>query len=135
MSTTTPVTYINYRGEPIGPVDHGGGVKRKRTPTGPDDFHKGFRVVGLPPGSLLKAEQDHAKEIARVREHNAEHPSNQIRAPKPWDADHWLANARGTPVRAKPYELRDAAEQCKQLAEKAGWLRVWIVELKRESGV
>jgi hypothetical protein len=54
-----------------------------------------------------------------------------VRVPSAWDAGHWLMTARAKPVRAKPYELHDAALTCKGLAEKAGWLRVQLVELKR----
>jgi hypothetical protein len=41
-------------------------------------------------------------------------------------------NTRRKPVRAKPYELREAAELCKQMAEKAGWEHVVLSEVKKE---
>jgi hypothetical protein len=127
---TAPITYANYKGEEIGLVDHGGGAKRPKPELSP--FHKGWRVTGLPPGSQEKAEQDHATEIARVQDHNAAHPSNRIRVPKPWDAEFWLRTARGIAVRSKPYELPEAAQQCAEMAEKAGWLRVRVEAVKRE---
>jgi len=42
-------------------------------------------------------------------------------------------NAKKTPLRSKPYELYETAEACKLIAEKAGWLRVTIEEVKRDA--
>jgi len=85
-----------------------------------EKFHKGFRVVGLPPGSMDEARIKHDKQQVDAKE------------PKPFSESHWLANAHAKPVRSKPYEIQDSARQCALLAEKAGWLRVQVVELKSE---
>lgn len=42
-------------------------------------------------------------------------------------------NAKLKPVRSRPYGIPDAAKQCAEMAEKAGWLRVQVVELKQEA--
>ncbi len=42
----------------------------------------------------------------------------------------WLMNARQKPVIARPYELRTGAKQCAELAIKARWQRVEVVELR-----
>lgn len=34
-------------------------------------------------------------------------------------------------VRSKPYEILEAAEQCAEMARKAGWEDVEIIEVKR----
>ncbi|KGG82848.1 hypothetical protein P245_26680 [Comamonas thiooxydans] len=34
-------------------------------------------------------------------------------------------------MRSKPYLLQEAAQQCKELAVKAGWLEVQIQEIKK----
>lgn len=52
--------------------------------------------------------------------------------PKPWDEDFWRRNARKASVRSKPYEILSAAEQCAEMAIKAGWEDVEIVEVKKE---
>jgi hypothetical protein len=79
-------------------------------------------VRGIPPGALEQAREEHKLAAERAR-------SN--REPKVWDEQRWLMNAKCKPVRSKPYELLAAATECKALAEKEGWLRVEIVELKK----
>lgn len=51
---------------------------------------------------------------------------------EPFDANHWLMNARKKAIRSKPYEVKEAAEVCADLARKAGWLAVEVREIKRE---
>lgn len=98
--------------------------RRKKTA---DDksFHKGWRVTGIPPGAL------DAARAARIRlcEMAAKAGGKQI---KPFDEAAWLQKHKGKAVRAKPYELEQAARDCAALAAKAGWLRVQINEVKRD---
>lgn len=55
------------------------------------------------------------------------------RDPKEWNEENWLMNAKGKPIRAKPYEVYEAAEQCKAIADKSpDWLRVRIEEIKKD---
>jgi hypothetical protein len=51
--------------------------------------------------------------------------------PKPWDEATWRSKTKLRPVRSKPYELRDAAMQCADLARKAGWLDVVVLEVAK----
>ncbi|CAN7191016.1 hypothetical protein [Acidovorax sp. LjRoot117] len=88
-------------------------------------YHKGWRVIGIPPGALEEARDDHR----RVVEMAAKSGGREI---KPFDEANWLQNHRGKPVRAKPYEIKSSAEECAALAEKGGWLRVRVEEMKRE---
>jgi hypothetical protein len=119
------MTYVNYRGEEIELIDHGTPKKPKKDDS--DGYHNGWRVQGIPPGALEDARKQHQIE--------ARHAAESGREPKEWDQERWLMNAKRKPVRSKPYEVHSAALECKALAEKAGWLRVEIVELKKEKSV
>ena len=114
------MTYVNYRGEEIGLIDHGRAPKPKKDE---QPYHNGWRVQGIPPGALEEAKEKHQREARLMRDGGKE--------VKDFDQELWLMNAKRKPLR-KPYELEAAARECKALAEKAGWLRVEIVELKRE---
>jgi hypothetical protein len=85
--------------------------------SGPDEFHKGWRVVGLPPGSQQEAEMKCKLED------------------KPFNLMHWLMTGRKRSVRAKPYELKDAAQVCADLALKAGWQAVEVRRIAKGKGV
>jgi hypothetical protein len=84
----------------------------------PQAYHKGYRVVGVPPRDVDGARRQHLAAQATAQN------------PKAWDEYQWLMKARRKPVNARPYELRAGAEQCAQLAINAHWQRVEIVELK-----
>lgn len=43
----------------------------------------------------------------------------------------WLRAAQRTAVRSKPYIHQEAAQQCKELAVKAGWCVVQIQAIKK----
>lgn len=115
------MTYVNYRGEEIGLIDHGRAPKAKKEGR---SFHSGWRVQGIPPGALEEARKEHHSDASLAR--MAGKPV------KEWDEEHWLMNAKRKPVRSKPYEVPAAAEECKRMAQAAGWLRVEIVEPKKE---
>jgi hypothetical protein len=115
------MTYVNFRGEEIGLIDHGRAPKPKKDE---ESYHNGWRVQGIPPGELEAARESREKLDADARRAGRE--------PQPWDEGAWLMNARRKPVRSKPYSIEAAARDCKALAERSGWLRVEIVELKKE---
>lgn len=109
------MSYVNFRGEAVAldPTKH---AKPKATKPEKGEYHNGWRVQGVPPGAL---------EQARLEQRNN---------PR-WDEQNWLMNCRRVAVRSKPYEIPQAAQEAKALAEKSGWLRVEVVELKKERGV
>lgn len=115
-------TYVNYRGEEIGLVHHE--VMKKPKKEQAAEYHNGWRVQGIPPGALEEARNEHRRASLAATENG--------KAPKEWDEEHWLMNSKRKPVRSKPYEVPEAAQECKALAEKSGWLRVEVVELKKE---
>lgn len=128
------MTYVNYLGDEIGLIDHGRAPKPKKEES---SYHNGWRVQGIPPGALEEAERRHPQLIADAKSWNERVASGNangkaVPVPGPWDADKWLNDAKRKPVRSKPYGVEAAAHECKALAERSGWLRVEVVELKKE---
>lgn len=128
-----PLEFVNVRGEVISNAQitlrkaeaHQEAAWKKRAAPDLKAFHKGWKVTGIPPGALEEARNDHR----RAEEMATRSGGKGI---KPFDELHWTQNHRGKAVRAKPYETRSAAEGCATLAEKYGWTRVRIEEVKRE---
>lgn len=116
------VEYVNYRGDKVSTRQSDEKKAAKRTP-GKDEYHKGWQVAGIPPGALEEARQDH-----EIKQRHAASKGGEF---KPFDAIHWQMNARKKPVRVKPYEVREAAELCMELAAKSGWLAVEIREMAK----
>jgi hypothetical protein len=98
----------------------------KRASSGPGEYHKGWAVEGVPPGALEEAQRLHEQERAvAIRE-------NATRIPDEWNAATWLqTKAKYKRVRTKAYEVPEAATQCKEMAEKAGWLQVSVRALSK----
>ena len=86
--------------------------------------HKGWRVSGIKPGMLEDAKQAHER-LCQMAQKAGGKP------PEPFDEGAWLRTAKRTAVRSKPYILQEAAQQCKELAIKAGWLEVQLQEIKK----
>jgi hypothetical protein len=123
------VEYVNFMGERVA-LDSSKHAKPKKAKNDkPKSFHNGWRVVGIPPGTLEDARSEHAKAV------KAAGTMPGAKLPKEWDEGNWLMNAKRRPVRSKPYEIPEAAEQCKEMAERAGWLRVEVVELKQDATI
>lgn len=115
--------FVNYRGEAVAAFPTGAPKRRKSEP--PESFHDGWRVVGIPPGALEEARAQHKADVKAAQ-------TQGTKLPKEWNEQHWLMNARRKPVRAKPYSIPVAAQDCKALAEKSGWLCVEVIEVKKE---
>lgn len=125
----TPVQFVNVHGAPVSTAAVP--VKRAKREAS-EKFHKGFSVQGVPPGAVEEAETAHRKEVEDIQRHNAL-GGEQFRLPPPWDAERWLNKARRKKVRSKPYEVPQAAEECKAMAEIAGWRRVVVVEIFKDA--
>lgn len=97
-----------------------------------ESFHKGFRVVGHAPGAMETAEIDAKNALALFEEDRAQGRASG-KPPKYWDENFWRNNQKKKPVRAKPYELRQSADLCAEIARKSGWLDVAVVELVHEA--
>lgn len=123
------LTFVNLNGEAVN--TRAQPSKAKSRNQGPEEFHKGFRVVGIAPGAYEAAERDRQRDIESATAYKK--AGGLIKIPPPLAPySVWANGAKPTPIRPKPYEILEAAQQCKELAEKAGWDRVRVVELKRE---
>lgn len=126
-----PLEFVNLLGEKISDAQmqarkaeaHQEQARRKKS-VDDKSFHKGWRVTGIPPGALEEARTE-ALRLGRIEEQNG-------RAAKEFNDMSWIQNHRGKAVRSKPYEIKDSADECAALAEKAGWLRVRVEEIKRD---
>lgn len=101
-------------------------IRRNRTdPDKPAGYHRGWRVIGFSPEQVQAAREGRR----RMRELALKSGSSDI--PPPFNLDSFLKKHKGRPARAKPFELYESAVQCKELAEKAGWLNVEIIALAK----
>lgn len=109
---------------------------KARTGRDHEDFlGLGFRVEGLTHAMLAdarnarqKAIDDHPAACALAEAENRALPQQ----PLPFDEEQWRHTAKRVKVAVRPYEIRSAAEQCRELALKQGWLLVSVVEVRRE---
>jgi hypothetical protein len=119
--------FTNVQGDALGTLKQPTGKAKKKPAkkkaAGPAAFHKGFKVQGIPPGALEAARTKHQAETRKAAAKDGE-------VSKYWDEGNWLMNAKRKPVRRDPYGVRQAADECARMAEKAGWLRVEVVEVK-----
>jgi len=127
------LTFVNHNGDPITDSRmaamraQGMEQERQRLLTAKADAvsaHKGWRVSGIQPGMLEEAKQAHARPRQIARNAGG-------KPPEPFDEGAWLRTAKRTAVRGKPYPLQEAAQQCQELAIKAGWLESTCRRLKR----
>jgi hypothetical protein len=114
--------FVNFLGQPVHEIA-GSTVPTERRQERAA-FHDGFAVTGIAPGKLEEAQRLH--ESLRRRAMNSAQGM-----PPEWDAEAWIRTARRKRVRTKPYEIRSAAVLCAELATKAGWLGVEVIELKK----
>lgn len=118
------IQFVNFRGEALTDRQMQETAKKQRRPkvvTEREPRHKGFAVCGYPPGALDEARAAHGRVVAMAEKAGGA-------APKPFDENEWRTKTKKKRV-AKPYSLRSAASQCADLARKAGWSGVEVVEL------
>ena len=114
--------FVNYLGKPVNAFAPP--LPRQKPKAQPKTYHKGWRVVGLVAGSLEEAQKAHA---LKKRQGDA-----KGKAVADFDVNAWLATAKRKPVRSKPYGIRSAADACAELAIKAGWIGVQVLEISKE---
>jgi hypothetical protein len=125
----TAVAFVNIFGDKVDTTKR---VKlAKRESTAPDKFHKGWRVVGVSPEAIEAARRDRDQAINAAIKRNAGCDAGISRigrtmVPSPFDEAKWIEAAPLKPARTKPFEIPEAAQQCFDLAKKAGWLRLEI---------
>lgn len=105
--------------------------KVKRPPADTSQkFHKGFRVEGHPPGAMEEAQKVAVADLLQW-DRAAEQGQAFGKRPKEWNEQNWRMTHKKRPVRAKPYEVPEAAKLCADMATKSGWLDVVVTEIKR----
>lgn len=107
----------------------------KKTTQGADNYHKGWRVAGHPPGSMETAKALADEAWLRWERKDEAQKAKAMRGgekpPKPWDEAAWHLRAPLKAVRSKPYEVPEAADECRLLALKSGWMDVVVIEMKK----
>lgn len=128
IALNAPTEFVNINGE----VWDGRRCQResvvaaqKIRPASLDVSHKGYRVVGIPPGAFEEARDAHARLVDMAQKSGG-------KPIKPFDPESWRQAYRKKAVRAKPYELREAADQCADMARKGGWIAVDVLALRKE---
>lgn len=114
--------FVNINGDRVSV--HSKKTAKPRSNAKDESWHKGWKVVGIPPGQYEKECQENAmaQEIDRKI-------GGDVRPDLP-PYKEWAAAFKLKPVRAKPYEIPEAANICKELAQKSDWDRVFVVEMK-----
>lgn len=121
------LTFVNLRGETVSLDDLA--TRHKPAPKPVKDYlrrvqHRenaqqsdGFVVSGYSPAQIESGKLDHA---------NSDDADT-----KPWDIEVFMKKNKPKRVRSKPYEIASAADECAELARKAGWLRVGVEEIMK----
>lgn len=116
--------FVNVRGEALSDRQMQETAKKHRRPkvvSEREPQHKGFAVCGYPPGAINEARAAHERVVLMAEKAGGA-------AVKPFDENEWRTKTKKKRV-AKPYSLRPAASQCADLAIKAGWTEVEVVDL------
>lgn len=135
-SITKPVTYI-VNGQETGAeylLARAPKPKARPKKDAPAAFHKGYRVEGHPPGAIEEARAENARQWSQWNNHGAAYRALMLkegqRSPDMWNEDLWRIRTKKKAVRARPYSVASAAEDCKALALRSGWTDVEVIELK-----
>ena len=116
--------YVNAYGEPLALGSRDSHCKPSRPKAEAKVYHKGWRVVGHPPGAFEKALGDWQR-VQKMAEDSGGKPIADL------TQEDWLRVTKKKPVRSKPYEIVCAADQCADLARKAGWTEVKVLEISK----
>lgn len=95
----------------------------------------GFIVTGYSIEYIADGKAKHEAEIEKVTQHNRRETQKSapkfLKMPDLWTEERFMLKNKAKRVRNKPYELEVAAEQCAELARKAGWKQVRVEELMK----
>ncbi len=103
--------FVNLRGETVKTVPTGKAAAKSRGLSA-TSYHKGWHVVGFSPDHLAFAKRTHSGD-------------------KPFDEATFMRTSTPKRVRPKAYEVFSAAEQCADLARRAGWKGVHTVAAQK----
>lgn len=116
------MTFVNIHGQPIDIAALATKkVSKVKMPT--TSVHKGFQPMGY--------SQEQISEARRKHESDSRLETQAGRPPlEPFSIDGFLRKAKPKKI-GKPLSSHDAANVAASLAEKGGWVRVHVVELKK----
>ena len=129
--------FVNASGRPIinDPQSPSFKAAQRVTREPPKSFHKGFSVVGFAPGVIASAEAQATDEVrawaALPEDSKAKQLAEGRRPPKPFDRASWIAKTKPQRVRNRPFEIPAAADECAELARRAGWEEVRVEALTK----
>lgn len=86
---------------------------------------RGYRVTGYEPGTDAEVTGHLYREAVKRQSEPGGKPTGSLEE----FVRLWYAKNKPKSLRSKPYELEDAAEQCADMARKAGWERVTVEPL------
>jgi len=104
--------FVNINGQPIQVA--GGAQQAKKSKRPPESYHKGWRVLGFSPEQIAAGRAAYAAD------------GIEARTGRPFSVDEYMVTHRPKPVQSKPFVVYSAAEVCKRIAERSGWLGVRI---------
>lgn len=111
--------FVNIYGQPVSTSPLAAGKKRQAS--APQQFHKGWLVVGYSPAHVAAGRAEH------------EASGTESRTGRPFDLHEFMTTTKPKRVRHAPYEVYEAAVECKAMAERAGWVGVRL-EIKAKGG-
>lgn len=129
--------FVDINGNPIniGALTAKSRTKRPKASAMPTASHLGWRVVGHPPGACASAQAEIAEAWRKWNAHTGEQRSAALkrgeRSPDMWDETLWRNRTKKRNINGRPYGIPQAADECAELARKAGWEDVQVIELKK----
>ncbi len=121
-----PVEFVSDRGMPVNLYAHPPKPRPKRDDE--PEYHKGWVVVGHPPGACEAAKVKH-KAAQRFYLDMAPADRKGLRDPGLWSEEAWRRTKK-TRLR-KPFEIESSADEMAALARKSGWEDVEVIQLTR----
>lgn len=88
--------------------------------------HGGFVVLGYPPGTEEAVPELHA---AAMKRHGKDATAHRHPGTPEEFLLRWFKKNKAKRIRSKPYSIPVAADDCAEMARKAGWQRVRVEEI------
>ncbi len=128
-----PLEFVNASGQPWAPSEIRPKIRPKKE--APEEWHKGFDVVGRDPGACAAAkalrDQECIEWDVMPEDARAKLLKEGKRKPSPWDEAKWRIAAPKKRLRAKPFSIPQAAQEMAELCRRAGFEDVEVTELAK----
>ena len=114
--------FVNIHGDPVD-IENLTTKKVGKVLMPKESYHKGFQAVGFSPEQLAEAERKHKADS----DFEVQHGRQPL---PPFSIDVYTRTAKPKKIE-KPKSTRDGAYGICQLAERYGWIKTSVVELKK----